>query len=112
MRLTFVLLAFLGVAWFESLWATSTHGIKLSWSESTPNTSFIIYRGPSGHEVAHATTGIGVKTYNDTNGVAGTTYCYVVVAVLNGIDSGDSNQVCAVFPSVPANPTGLGSTRF
>jgi fibronectin type 3 domain-containing protein len=113
MRKKFVLLAILGVAWFQSLWAAaSTHGIKLSWQESTPGTSFIIYRGPSGKEVAYATTGIGVTTYNDTNGVAGTKYCYVVAAVLDGIDSGDSPEVCAVFPKVPADPSGLSATPF
>ena len=112
MRKTFVLLAILGVAWFQSLWAASTHGIKLTWHESTPGTSYIIYRGPSGHEVAYATTGIGVTTYNDTNGVAGTTYCFLVKAVLNGIESEDSNQACAIFPKVPANPSGLSATRF
>jgi hypothetical protein len=113
MRKTFVLLAILGVAWFHSLWAASTHGIRLSWQESTPRTSFIIYRGPFGKaKVAHATTGIEVKTYFDTNGVAGTKYCYVVAAVLDGIDSGDSPEVCAVFPKVPADPSGLSATPF
>jgi hypothetical protein len=113
MRKTFVLLAILGVAWVQSLWAASTHGIQLSWQESTPGTSFIIYRGPFGKPmVAYATTGIGVRTYNDTNGVAGEKYCYVVAAVLNGIDSGDSPETCAIFPSVPANPSGLSATRF
>jgi hypothetical protein len=50
MRKTFVLLAILGVAWFQSLWA-ATHGIQLSWQESTPGTSFIIYRGPFGKPI-------------------------------------------------------------
>lgn len=90
-----------------------SHGIAVSWSETTAGTSFNVYRGVgTGTEVAYAQVGIGILTFNDLTGTGGTNYCYMITAVLNGIESGDSPEACAVFPLVPASPTGTTATRF
>ncbi len=83
------------------------HGLKLTWTEETPGTSFNIYRAESAGaevEAPYANADVGVLEYTDTNGTAAATYFYTVAAVLNGVVGPMSNEVSAVFPTVIAAP--------
>ncbi len=83
------------------------HGIKLTWTEETPGTGFNVYRSEqSGGEANPPIVQIpaGTMEYVDTNGTPGTTYFYTVAATLNGVTGPMSNEVSAVFPTIPVAP--------
>lgn len=89
------------------------HGISLTWQESTQGTTFNIYRGtaPGGENYAtpYASVGVGILGYTDRVGTPGTTYYYTVTALASGLESDPSNEASAVFPTVPAAPSGLSA---
>jgi len=92
------------------------HQVVLSWTGSvdmpTPipaGDGYNIFRGinpaAEGATPINGSTPVAANTYTDLSVSAGVTYDYYVTAVLNGIQSADSNQVTAAVPLFP--PTGL-----
>lgn len=106
-----------------ALFAQSGHSITLTWTASKVDathpapTSYIINRGTAaGAEVAnYATVAGGVTTFQDTNGVGGTTYFYTVTASdasqPGGGNAAPSNEASATFlvAGSPNPVTGLGA---
>jgi hypothetical protein len=85
-----------------SLGATAGIGqVALTWTGSTGATSYNIYRGTSSGQESKIASGVSGTSYSDTTVSNGTTYFYVVTAVNNGGESGQSNEVSAT----PAAPT-------
>lgn len=78
---------------------TATAGdasVNLSWSAVNGATSYNIKRSTtSGGTYTTAANNITGTTYTDTTAIDGTTYYYVVTAVVNSIESGNSNEVSA-----------------
>lgn len=90
------------------------HGINLAWTPSATQgvTTQVICRSTSsGTENCAAP----LKTFSDnstsqfldTTGQAGVQYYYVLEACINNICSVPSTEATAVFPTVPASPTGV-----
>src|SRR5207244_1838498 len=74
----------------------------LSWTASAGATSYNVYRSTtSGSEGSPAqATGLTTTNYTDTTVANGTSYYYVVTAVLSGAESGQSNEASAMPPGV------------
>jgi hypothetical protein len=99
--------------------AQSAHSINLTWgASSTTGVLYIVSRGTvSGGPYTVLSSTVSGLTYNDTAGVGGTTYYYVVQATCTGGTcptgvsgtSANSNQASATFLSGPAAPAGLGA---
>lgn len=92
-----------------------SHSVVLNWTQSTTTTPAItgnkVYRGTvSGGETLLYTSSTPIVTYTDGPFTTGTTYYYRVTATNANGESGYSNEVSAVVPSVPAAPTALAST--
>lgn len=89
---------------------TFAQTVKLRWvqSESAPVSSNNVYRGDvSGGpytEVFEST--LPIAKYTDAAVIDGPTYCWVVTAVSNGIESTYSNEACeTVTTQAPSNLT-------
>ncbi len=82
------------------------HGIQVSWSEVTNGCTFNLYRSTTtgGEGVTPYQTGISASPFVDTTGTPGQQYFYTVTAVLAGIESGQSAEVSATFPTIPITP--------
>lgn len=86
----------------------SAQAVKLTWvqSRSTPLSSNNVYRGDvSGgpYSEIFESTGPTIK-YIDATVVDGQTYCWVVTAVSNGVESPYSNEACqTVTTQAPAD---------
>jgi hypothetical protein len=80
--------------------------VDLSWSAVTNATSYKIKRSTTAGgpytTIAASVTG---TTYTDTDVTNGTTYYYVVVAIVNGNESWNSNEASAT-PVAPEQPSG------
>ncbi|MGO8671772.1 MAG: choice-of-anchor tandem repeat GloVer-containing protein, partial [Capsulimonadaceae bacterium] len=94
---------------------TATAGesqISLSWTASTGETSYNIYRGTA--TGAESSTPVGAATgtaYTDTGLTSSVAYFYTVAAVNGGGTSAQSTEASATpEPPVPAAPTGLSAT--
>ena len=90
-----------------------THSITLTWSAPTTGGAVVTYNVKrsitTGTEATIASVPAPTTTYVDTNGVAGTTYFYVVSAVNQFGESPNSNEVNALFlGDRPAAPASLG----
>ena len=88
------------------------HQATLTWQESTPGTSFNIYRsGTAGGEdygSPLASVPAGTLTYVDNGPFTdGQVVYYTVVAVENSSMSAPSNEAQATFPTLPAPPSSL-----
>ena len=81
--------------------------IVLTWQMGENANSYNIYR--DGDMVAEAVTGL---LYSDKDLKAGTTYCYVLKGVRNGVESEASEEVCATTEEseLPATPENLDAT--
>jgi fibronectin type 3 domain-containing protein len=100
----------------------TSHAIALSWTlSSTTGAQYNIYRGTvTGGPYTKINGGpISGTIYNDTTGVAGTHYFYVITAVCGttatcpaGIsgESAFSLEVSATFLGNPVAPTGVTAT--
>lgn len=92
-----------------------SHSVVLTWTQSTTTSPAItgnkVYRGTaSGGETLLYTSTTPIVTYTDGPFATGTTYyCRVTATNAHG-ESGYSNEVSAVVPSVPAATTALAST--
>jgi hypothetical protein len=89
---------------------TFAQSVKLRWiqSESTPVSSNNIYRGDvSGGPYAEVfESTLPIAKYTDAAVIDGQTYCWVVTAVSNGIESTYSNEACeTVTTRAPSNLT-------
>ena len=100
-----------------------THSVALSWNDSinpATLTTYNVYRvaGACTTTTVFGTAlkpGVSGLAYTDTTVVGKTTYCYLVSAVLGGIESTDANgtlngnpTVTAIVPAdKPLPPTGL-----
>lgn len=91
---------------------TDTHAATLTWQDSRnpTGTTYNVYRAdglcsgtPSWSKIASAVT---AKTYEDTTVQPGN-YCYTVTAVLNGMESAQSNWALAPVPSFPPQQLGV-----
>lgn len=95
--------------------AQGSHNITLSWTAPTTGgapTTYNVKRGTAtGTEVKIATVNVPSTTYSDTNGVAGTTYFYVISASNQFGESPNSNEVSATFlgdkPGAPVGATAV-----
>jgi hypothetical protein len=81
-----------------------THGVTLTWAQSSSTASYNIYRstahGDCNSYPKVGSTAAGVLTYDDgTATVAGQIYYYVVKAVDNGSESACSTEVSATIPT-------------
>ena len=87
----------------------TTHGVKLTWvASTTAGVGYNIYRGSvTGGPYTQIASGVSNTSYLDSTGTGGTTYYYVVTAVLAGVESQYSNEAHATFLVTPAAPTGL-----
>lgn len=81
--------------------------VTLNWTDTVnpAGTTWNVYRAPglctaSPVFVKLTATPLTVKTYVDSTVVSGS-YCFQVTAVLNGVESGPSNQAGATYPSPP-----------
>jgi hypothetical protein len=95
--------------------ATPTPSAALSWTAPTTNTdgtaitatlTYNIYQGLTG-ALAKVQSGVTTTAATITAGLtAGTTQCFAVTAVANGVESAQSNSACAAIsqPS-PNSPT-------
>jgi hypothetical protein len=112
-KLFFVLIAFFSLPIFAA-----APSAVLTWTAPTLNTdgttitgaiTYSVYKGATGAETFF-TAGI-TTTATTLAGTPGTTQCFQVTAVVNGVESAKSNEVCKSFPNpVPAAPTGLTVT--
>jgi len=72
----------------------STGYVHLTWrASSTPNVTYIVYRGTAAGSKTSYATGVISTEYNDRNAQPGVTYYYSVTAVTGGSESGPSNEV-------------------
>lgn len=84
-----------------------SHNVNLSWTASADASSgYNVYRGTAaGQETTLLTaTPITATTYDDTTETAGIWF-YAVKSVVNGVESGPSNEVSVSLR--PAAPTAL-----
>lgn len=91
------------------------HSVTLTWVASAdaaanPSLTYNIFRSVSTCAAATTfaqinTAAITTTTFTDTSVSVGNTYCYEATAVLNGVQSADSNTAQAVI--LPAPPSSL-----
>lgn len=108
-----LLLAFIVVP----VWAQTQHSITIGWTETQGTdiaTGFNIYRstttGGPYSKLTISPLSISTLSYQDTTGVGGTKYFYVVTAIdANGVESANSSEVNGTYlassPNVPTNIT-------
>lgn len=97
------------------VFAQGTHSITVAWTAPTTGgvpTTYNVKRGTAtGTEVKIATVNVPSTTYLDTNGVAGTTYFYVISASNAFGESPNSSEVSATFlGDRPGTPAGVSAT--
>ena len=97
------------------LQATGGNGqVSLTWTTSSGATSYNVKRGTTSGGPYGVTVGNTPNTnFTDNTVVNGTTYYYVVTALNNNGQSGNSNQASATPsapPAIPAAPTNLNAT--
>lgn len=89
----------------------TTHSATISFTVSPDTPTSNVYRAdgtcpltppPSGQTKLNLTP-ISGTSYTDSTVSAAKTYCYTVKAVLNGLESKDSNMVTATVPLAPAS---------
>ena len=105
----------IGIALFSlGLVAQQQHGINIAWTPSPTNgvTSQIICRslttGTENCATPLATIPNNTQaSFLDTTGNAGTKYFYVLEACIGSICSSPSGEANAIFPTVPAPPSGV-----
>lgn len=113
MRWTMKALAIAVLFLFAAAWpapAQTAHTVNLSWTASTSaGVGYNVYRGTvSGGPYTllnAAPLGTATLTYADATVTEGNKYFYVVRAVLNGLESVNSNEATVSIP--PAPPTAL-----
>jgi fibronectin type 3 domain-containing protein len=90
------------------------HQVALTWTQSTTPgiTSNNVYRGTAsgGPYSLIYSSSTAITAYTDTAVTGGSTYYYVVTALIGSEESGYSNQFQATIPVAPAAPTGLTGT--
>lgn len=96
-----VLVLVTSVAWAED--------VVLTWEDTKnpPETTYNVYRGDGPCSVntqfGQIASGIAVKAYTNT-GVLPGTYCYAATAMVNGVESPQSNErEVTVKPAPPEN---------
>jgi hypothetical protein len=98
----------------------SAHSVTATWVASpdavaNPSITYNIYRATSTCPIVApvvlakiGSTAAGILTFPDTNVSVGNTYCYAVTAVLNGLESVDSQTAQAVIlPAAPPSAPSL-----
>ncbi len=88
---------------------TATPGntkVYLAWDAVEGATNYIIKRSTTPGGPYETITTTSAITYTDINVTNGTTYYYVVTAIVNGIESGNSNEASAT-PTAPAINPGI-----
>lgn len=95
--------------------AQSSHSVTLSWTQSTSTgvTTNNVYRATTsgGPYAVIYSSAAPATTYTDNSVASGSTYYYVVTALVGSEESAYSNQVTAVIPANPNPPTGLNATK-
>jgi hypothetical protein len=100
--------------WFLMVFAAAlavgqaTHTATVTWIAPTTNTdgspitatlTYNLYQGAQGAALALKTSAIAALSTTVTTGLtAGTTQCFAVTAVANGLESAQSNSACAAVP--------------
>lgn len=112
MRILIALLTLLpGLAWAS---------VPLYWTPVVTNTdhtpitgavTYSIYQGPTGNETTKIQTGItGLSALISSGLTPGTQACFIVVAVVAGIEGIPSNEVCSTIgPEIPGSTTLRGA---
>lgn len=78
--------------------------VDLSWNAVPNATSYIVKRAlTSGGPYETIANSVTETIYPDSNVTNGTTYYYIVTAIVNGVESGPSNEASAT-PSGPIEP--------
>jgi len=79
--------------------------VQITWQASSsaagnPSLTYNVYRASTcaGPFLKLNSSGVSATNYLDTNVAVGAAYCYQVTAVLNGLESGPSNQAFAAVP--------------
>jgi hypothetical protein len=95
--------------------ATSSTQAVVRWLDNSSNeTGFKIERATSADFTQNltlvTTTVANATSYTDTGLTAGTTYYYRVRATNSSGDATNSNTATVLMPTIPATPTGLGTT--
>ncbi len=81
--------------------------VDLTWNEVTDATSYIVKRSTTaGGPYTTIASGITGTTYTDTGVTNGTTYYYVVTAIINGSEGWNSNEASATPQASTDQPTG------
>ncbi len=78
--------------------SSSVHSVTLNWSDPGASASNV-YRSsvPGGPYGLLAST--STMEYVDTSVTAADEYCYVITAIMNGVESAHSQEVCIIVPS-------------
>ena len=113
---TFVCVAFIGILAGCAQAISAPLSSVLSWTAPTTFTNgspitgtitYNIYQGASGAE-ASVQTGVATTSVTITTGLsAGSTVCFQVTAVVGGVESSRTTEVCETFPAQPNPPTNL-----
>jgi uncharacterized protein YjdB len=91
--------------------ATSDKKIDLTWSSVAGITNYIVKRSTVSGTGYQAIASLSQNSYTDTDVTNGTTYYYVVSAIVSGTESADSNEVSvALENAVVSAPTNLIAT--
>ena len=90
------------------------HQVALTWTQSTTPgiKSNNVYRGTTSggpYSLIYSSTS-AITAYTDTTVTGGSTYYYVVTALIGSEESAYSNQYQADVPVAPVAPTGLTGT--
>jgi len=81
--------------------------VDLNWNEVTGATSYTVKRSTTaGGPYTTIATGVTGTTYTDTDVTNGTTYYYVVTAIVNGSEGWNSNEASATPQASTDQPTG------
>lgn len=114
--ITLICVAILGILAGCAQAISAPLSVALSWTAPTTFTNgsaitgaitYNIYQGASGAEVS-AQTGVSATSVTITTGLsAGSTVCWQVTAVVGGVESSRTTEVCETFPAQPNPPTNL-----
>lgn len=85
--------------------------VELSWDEVEGATSYIVKRSETPGGPYETITTTAAITYTDRDVINGTTYYYVVTALVNNIESDPSNEASAT-PNAPTDPEPSGNNAI
>ena len=94
-------------AWSWTAPTTFADGTTIPTSDAITYNLYVGTGGKGSEATTAVQTGITATTITTSGYAAGTVVCGEVTAVVNGIESGRSNEACKTFPDVPSPPSNL-----